>query len=138
MLDLIRVLLGSGRHPPSLRSPAVLICRSTPPASVPRREGEGRLRRPLGQRVAAWMERSRMTRHAIARRPGEVRSRVVGNLRRPPKTCHSSSESWENGDSDTLSTRLTFPSPGHLLDRFTLAGSGPAWLTLRSRKTRLS
>ena len=26
-------------------------------------------------------------------------SRVVGNLRRPPKTCHSSSESWENGDS---------------------------------------
>ena len=25
--------------------------------------------------------------------------RVVGNLRRPPKTCHSSSESWENGDS---------------------------------------
>ena len=28
------------------------------------------------------------------------RSRVVGNLRRPPKTCHSSSESWENGDSE--------------------------------------
>ena len=27
-------------------------------------------------------------------------SRVVGNLRRPPKTCHSSSESWENGDSE--------------------------------------
>ena len=26
--------------------------------------------------------------------------RVVGNLRRPPKTCHSSSESWENGDSE--------------------------------------
>ena len=26
-------------------------------------------------------------------------ARVVGNLRRPPKTCHSSSESWENGDS---------------------------------------
>ena len=29
-----------------------------------------------------------------------TRSRVVGNLRRPPKTCHSSSESWENGDSE--------------------------------------
>ena len=28
------------------------------------------------------------------------RPRVVGNLRRPPKTCHSSSESWENGDSE--------------------------------------
>ena len=27
-------------------------------------------------------------------------ARVVGNLRRPPKTCHSSSESWENGDSE--------------------------------------
>ena len=27
-------------------------------------------------------------------------TRVVGNLRRPPKTCHSSSESWENGDSE--------------------------------------
>ena len=26
--------------------------------------------------------------------------RVVGNLRRPPKTCHSSSESSENGDSE--------------------------------------
>ena len=25
-------------------------------------------------------------------------TRVVGKLRRPPKTCHSSSESWENGD----------------------------------------
>ena len=25
---------------------------------------------------------------------------VVGNLRRPPKTRHSSSESWENGDSE--------------------------------------
>ena len=24
---------------------------------------------------------------------------VVGNLRRPPKTCHRSSESWENDDS---------------------------------------
>ena len=24
----------------------------------------------------------------------------VGNLRRPPKTCHSSCESWENGDSE--------------------------------------
>ena len=23
-----------------------------------------------------------------------------GNLRRPPKTCHSPSESWENGDSE--------------------------------------
>ena len=31
----------------------------------------------------------------------EIRcTRVVGNLRRPPKTCHSSSESWENGDSE--------------------------------------
>ena len=30
----------------------------------------------------------------------EYRSRVVGNLQRPPKTCHSSSESWENGDSE--------------------------------------
>ena len=29
-----------------------------------------------------------------------ARTRVVGNLRRPPKTCHSSSESWENGDSE--------------------------------------
>ena len=29
-----------------------------------------------------------------------ARSRVVGNLRRPPMTCHSSSESWENGDSE--------------------------------------
>ena len=28
------------------------------------------------------------------------RPRVVGNLRWPPKTCHSSSESWENGDSE--------------------------------------
>ena len=27
-------------------------------------------------------------------------SRVVGNLRWPPKTCHSSSESWEYGDSE--------------------------------------
>ena len=27
-------------------------------------------------------------------------TRVVGNLRRPPKTCHSSSERWENGDSE--------------------------------------
>ena len=27
-------------------------------------------------------------------------TRVVGNLRWPPKTCHSSSESWENGDSE--------------------------------------
>ena len=27
-------------------------------------------------------------------------TRVVGNLRRPPKTCHSSSESWENCDSE--------------------------------------
>ena len=26
-------------------------------------------------------------------------ARVIGNLRRPPKICHSSSESWENGDS---------------------------------------
>ena len=26
--------------------------------------------------------------------------RVVENLRRPPKPCHSSSESWENGDSE--------------------------------------
>ena len=35
-------------------------------------------------------------------RPGgrRRRARVVGNLRRPPKTCHSSSESWENGDSE--------------------------------------
>ena len=31
---------------------------------------------------------------------GNMYSRVVGNLRRPPKTCHSSSESWENGDSE--------------------------------------
>ena len=29
-------------------------------------------------------------------------ARVVGNLRRPPKTCHSSSESWENGDSEDV------------------------------------
>ena len=28
------------------------------------------------------------------------RPRVVGNLRRPPKTCHSSSESRKNGDSE--------------------------------------
>ena len=26
----------------------------------------------------------------------------IGNLRRPPKTCHSSSESWENGDSEDV------------------------------------
>ena len=32
--------------------------------------------------------------------PTVAYSRVVGNLRRPPKTCHSSSESWENGDSE--------------------------------------
>ena len=32
---------------------------------------------------------------------GDLESaRVVGNLRRPPKTCHSSSESWKNGDSE--------------------------------------
>ena len=140
-------------------------------------------------------------------------TRVVGNLRRPPKTCHSSSESWENGDFEyviryagkirpflnfnicitsvtiffwpdlrrlpsqqtpniwyalvanmlesnpfvrtireihlrlhqlrcipnshsnaALSTPLTFPSLG----RFTLARSGPACPTLRSRKSRLS
>ena len=27
-------------------------------------------------------------------------ARVVGSLRRAPKTCHSSYESWENGDSE--------------------------------------
>ena len=32
--------------------------------------------------------------------PISCRTRVVGNLRRPPRTCHSSSESWENGDSE--------------------------------------
>ena len=31
---------------------------------------------------------------------GRDSARVVGNLRRPPKTCHSSSESLENGDSE--------------------------------------
>ena len=31
-----------------------------------------------------------------------ARSRVVGNLRRPPMTCHCSSESWENGDSEYI------------------------------------
>ena len=38
----------------------------------------------------------------LCRAPGEQCSwaRVVGNLRRPPKTCHSPSESWENGDSE--------------------------------------
>ena len=29
-------------------------------------------------------------------------SRVVGNFRRPPKTCYSSSESWENCDSEDV------------------------------------
>ena len=35
-----------------------------------------------------------------ASQPCPPRPRVVGNLRRPPKTCHSSSESWENDDSE--------------------------------------
>ena len=142
-------------------------------------------------------------------------SRVVGNIRRPPKTCHSSSESWKNGDSEyviryagKIRPSLKFqylynirnhffwpdlrcllsqqtpnilyvlvanilesnpvvrniheihlrlhelrcipiltphfqhgshsPPPGHLIDRFTLAGSGPACPTLRNRRTRLS
>ena len=39
-------------------------------------------------------------RTAAGGRSATAAARVVGNLRRPPKTCHSSSESWENGDSE--------------------------------------
>ena len=47
-----------------------------------------------------FRESTFLTRCADSRVGIGFSTRVVGNLRRPPKTCHSSSESWENGDSE--------------------------------------
>ena len=58
------------------------------------------------QSVAGSSRRSFFLPKAVTDVPQACRSmisamtRVVGNLRRPPKTCHGSSESWENGDSE--------------------------------------
>ena len=54
---------------------------------------------PPGSRVPALSAHE--TKHPVCPSCAPSRtSRVVGNLRRPPKTCHGSSESWENGDSE--------------------------------------
>ena len=47
------------------------------------------------------LQSPRLSSHSHTRPLGPL-VRVVGNLRRPPKTCHSSSESRENGDSEYI------------------------------------
>ena len=51
---------------------------------------------PLKSHIATWKMKHLLTKTRASP------SRVVGNLRRPPKTCHSLSESWENGDSEDV------------------------------------
>ena len=58
--------------------------------------------RKMHLRIAKRAQRTEEARREESRRRQSQTTRVVGNLRRPPKTCHSSSESWENGDSEAV------------------------------------